>query len=98
VDSVGVQSFIDKLRELSAVKFADSGFGAPSIDLTVVSKDSKRTEKASFAKQGDGYLAKRDNEPTLYQLDAKTVQDLEGAAAAVKPAAAAVKPAAPPKK
>jgi hypothetical protein len=91
VDSIGIQSFIDKLRELSAVKFAESGFGSPSIDLTVVSKDNKRTEKASFAKQGDGYLAKRDNEPTLYQVDAKTVQDLESAAAGVKPAA-------PPKK
>jgi hypothetical protein len=91
VDSVGIQSFIDKLRELSAVKFAESSFGAPSIDLGVVSKENKRTEKASFVKQGDGYLAKRDNEPTLYQLDAKTVQDLETAAAGVKPAA-------PPKK
>jgi hypothetical protein len=85
LDTVSIQSFIDKLRELSAAKFVDSGFAAPSLDITVVSKDNKRTEKALFAKQGADYVARRDNETTLYQVDAKTVEELEAAAGAVKP-------------
>jgi hypothetical protein len=88
LDSISIQSFIDKLRELSATKFVDSGFNTPSIDITVVSKDSKRTEKVLFSKQANGYIAKRENESSLYQLDGKTVQDLETAAGTVKPVAA----------
>ena len=89
LDTVSIQSFIDKLRELSAAKFVDSGFTAPSIDITVVSKDNKRTEKALFSKQGADYVAKRENEASLYQVDGKTVEELETAAGAVKPLAAA---------
>lgn len=88
LDSMSIQSFIDKLRELSSTKFVDSGFTAPSMDITVISKDNKRTEKVMCAKQGSDYIAKRVNEPTLYQVDAGAVDDLERAAAAVKPLAA----------
>jgi hypothetical protein len=91
LDSIGIQAFIDKLRELSAAKFVDSGFATPSIDVTVISKDNKRTEKAVFSKQGSDYVAKRENETTLYQVDGNTVQELEAAAGAVKPLAAAKK-------
>jgi hypothetical protein len=84
MDSTSVQSFIDKLRDLSASKFIDTGsLGAPAIDLTVV---SKTTEKLLIAKQGSDYVAQRENEPALYGLDAKTVDDLSHAASDVKPA------------
>ena len=91
LDTVSIQSFVDKLRELTATKFVDSGFTAPALDITVTSKDGKRTEKASFSKQGADYVARREGENSLYQVDGKTVQDLEAAAAAVKPTAAAKK-------
>ncbi len=91
MDTISIQSFLDKLRELSASKFVDTGFAAPTIDLTVVSNDNKRNEKVQLAKVGDNYIAKRENEPSLYQLDAKTVQDLETAAGDVKPVVAAKK-------
>jgi len=91
LDTVSIQSFIDKLRELTAAKFVDSGFATPALDVTVTSKDGKRTEKASFSKQGADYVAKRENEASLYQVDGKTIQDLETAAAAVKTTAAAKK-------
>jgi len=88
LDSIGIQGFIDKLREISAAKFVDSGFAAPSIDITVISKDNKRTEKALFSKQGADYVARRENEASLYQVDGKTVQELEAAAGAARPLAA----------
>ncbi len=91
LDTISVQSFLDKLRELSASKFVDTGFTTPAIDITMVSNDNKRTEKVQLAKVGDNYIAKREDEPSVYQLDAKTVQDLETAAGDVKPAVAAKK-------
>jgi hypothetical protein len=89
MDSTSIQSFLDKLRDLSASKFVDTGsLGTPSIDITVV---SKTTEKVLIAKQGSDYIAQRENEPALYGLDAKTVGDLSQAASDVKPAPPAKK-------
>ena len=87
MDPTSVQSFIDKLRDLSAGKFVDSGFTTTAIDVTVTSNDSKRVEKVVISKNGDKYVAKRENEPSLYELDSKTVTDLATAASDVKPAA-----------
>jgi hypothetical protein len=85
-----VQDLVDKIRELSASKFVDSGFTAPVIDLTVTSGDGKKVQKVSISKAGDNYIAIRENQPTtLYQLDSKTVQDLTKSAADVKPATVA---------
>jgi hypothetical protein len=91
-DSVSLQSLLDKLRDLTATKFIDTGtLGAPSIDLTVVSSNGKLTEKVFIAKQGADYIAQRENEPALYSLDAKTVDDLSHAASDVKAAPPAKK-------
>jgi hypothetical protein len=87
MDPGTAQDLVEKIRELAASKFVDSGFGAPLIDLTVTSNDGKKVEKASISKAGDNYIAKRENEPaTLYQLDSKAVDDLTKSAADVKPA------------
>lgn len=87
MDSISVQSLVDKLRDLSASKFIDTGsLGTPAIDITVVSNNGKMTEKVLIAKQGSDYTAQRENEPALYGLDAKTVDDLVQAASDVKPA------------
>ena len=92
MDSTSVQSFLDKLRDLSASKFIDTGtLGTPTIDITVVSNNGKLTEKVLIAKQGADYVAQRENEPALYGLDAKTVDDLSQAASDVKPAPPAKK-------
>ena len=92
MDSVSVQSFLDKLRDLSASKFIDTGsLGAPAIDISVVSMDGKTTEKVLLAKQGSDYVAERENEPALYGLDSKTIDDLTQAASDVKPAPAPAK-------
>ncbi|HTB18686.1 MAG TPA: DUF4340 domain-containing protein, partial [Bryobacteraceae bacterium] len=92
MDSTSVQSFLDKLRDLAAGKFIDTGsLGAPTVDITVVSNNGKLTEKLLIAKQGADYVAQRENEPALYGLDAKTVDDLVQAASDVKPAPAVKK-------
>jgi hypothetical protein len=92
MDSTSVQSFLDKLRDLSASKFIDTGtLGAPAIEITVVSNNGKSTEKVLIAKQGADYVAQRENEPALYGLDGKAVTDLAQAASDVKPAPPAKK-------
>jgi hypothetical protein len=93
MDDSSVQSLIDKVRDLSASKFVDSGFTTPIIDLTVSSNDGKRTEKVLISKSGDNYIAKRENEPSLYQLDGKPVEELQKSAADVKSAPEPTPPA-----
>jgi Domain of unknown function (DUF4340) len=80
LDMGTAQSLIDKLRDLSATKFVDSGFTRPLIELQVTSNDGKRVEKVSISKSGEKYVAKREGEPALYQIDWKAISDLQKAA------------------
>jgi hypothetical protein len=91
MDAGTVQELVDKLRDLSASKFVDSGFATALVDLTVTSNDGKRVEKVAISNAGDNYIAKRENDPTLYQLDSKAVDDLRKSADGVKPSAAPAK-------
>ena len=91
MDAGAVQELVDKLRDLSASKFVDSGFATTLVDLTVTSNDGKRVEKVAISKAGDNYIAKRENDPTLYQLDSKAVDDFRKSADGVKPSAAPAK-------
>ena len=86
MESSSVQALVDKIRELSASKFVDSGFTTPALEVTVTSNDGKRVEKVLISRSGDTCVAKRDNEPALYQLDSSSVADLQKVAAGVKPA------------
>jgi Domain of unknown function (DUF4340) len=93
MDPGTVSTLIDKIRDLSASNFAETGFAAPALDLTVTSEGGKRTEKVLLSKNGDKYLAKRENEPALYDLDGSVVADLQKSAADLKPAAVPAPPA-----
>jgi Domain of unknown function (DUF4340) len=86
LDGGTVQAFIDKVRDLAATKFVPSGFTSPTAIVSITSNDGKRFEKVEFAKVADGYIARRENEPTLYHLDAKPVDDMLEASKAIKPA------------
>jgi hypothetical protein len=88
MDPESVFPLFEKLRDLAASKFADGGFGAPILDVTVTSDSNKRVEKVVISKSGDKYIGKRENEPALYELAASTVTDLQSAAAGLKPAPA----------
>ncbi len=86
LDEATVQTLISKIRDLRAEKFPTSGFTTPSLELTVLSNDNKRVEKVLVAKNGETSIAKRENEPALYQISSTAVAELEKAAADLKPA------------
>ena len=85
MDPGSVQALVDKLRDAAATKFAATGFTSPVMTVAVTSNDGKRYEKVEFAKTNEGYLARRGNEPALYQLDTKTVDDILEGSKAIKP-------------
>jgi hypothetical protein len=91
MDPENVETLIAKLRDLEANKFVDSGFANPSMEISVTSDSGKRVEKVSIAKSGSDYLVRRENDPTLYQLDASSIDGLEKAADDLKPVAAPAK-------
>ena len=86
MDAANVESVISDLRDLSASKFPNSGFSNPTIEATVVSDEGKRTEKVEIAKSGDHYIARRENDPSFYELSANSVDELLKAAEKLKPA------------
>lgn len=100
MDESSVSTLVSDIRDLTATKFPDSGFTTSTLDVTVTSDTGKRVEKVLIAKNGDRYIAKRENEPALYEVSASAITDLQKAAADVKPAPAPAPAAAPktPKK
>jgi hypothetical protein len=86
IDSTSLQNLVDKLRDLSASKFADTGFTTPVIEVAVTSNEGKRTERVAISKTGNDAFARRENEPSIYQLDGKTLDELTKAAGDVKEA------------
>jgi Domain of unknown function (DUF4340) len=86
LDENAVQALVAKLRDLSAQSFPESGFKTPEIEVTVTSDNGKRREKTAFSKSGSDYIAKRDNDTSLYQLNSSSVEELQKAADAIKPA------------
>jgi hypothetical protein len=94
MDSTTVQALIDKLRDLSASKFVEGAFGVTQVEIAVVSNDGKRTERVYIAPGTDGkFIAKREGETAMYELDGNTVAELRGVAADVKEEAAKAKTA-----
>jgi hypothetical protein len=91
MDGESVQNLIDKLRDLTAAKFVEQGGGQAIFEAGVVSNGGKRTERVIVSKRGEEYLAQREGEPSIYELDAKAVEDLGRAAHDVKEAAPAPK-------
>lgn len=87
LDSSTVQTVIDKLRDLAATRFADKGFTTASVEAGVTWNDGKRTEKVSISVSGANGFAVRENEPGVYEIDAKAVEELRKAIAEVKEAA-----------
>ncbi len=85
MDSTTVQALVDKLRDLSAAKFVDTGFTTPQVEITVVSNDGKRTEHVAIAPEPGGkFIAKREGEAAMYEIDGNTVAEMRGVAADVK--------------
>ena len=85
MDEDSVRSLISNLRDLSADKFVDSGFTTDEIEVSVTSEDGKRVERVQISKSGANYIAKRENDGTLYQLITTAVDDLQKSLAGMKP-------------
>ena len=64
----------------------DKGGGEPVFEATVTSNKGKRVEKVTIRSRETQYFAQRENEPSIYELDGKAVEDLQKAAADVKEA------------
>jgi Domain of unknown function (DUF4340) len=89
MDSSTVQALVDKLRDLAATKFVDTGFGVAQVEIGVVSNDGKRTERVLIAPgTGGKFIAKREGEAAMYEIEGNTVAELRGVAADVKEEAA----------
>jgi len=86
MDEDSVRSVVSDLRDLSADKFVDSGFTSPEVEATVISDGGKHVEKVQISRSGSNYIAKRENDPTLYQLTTSSVNDLEKSLDGIKPA------------
>lgn len=81
-----VQSLVSNLSFIAADKFVDSGFENPTIEATVTSSNGSHTETVSLAKTADGYIAKRDNDTTLYHVQSSSVDAIQKAFDDLKPA------------
>jgi hypothetical protein len=84
-DAGSLQGLIDKLRDLSATKFSDKMAGSQVLTIGITSGEKHRSEKVTINKDGVAYDAQRENEPAVYVLDAKSVDDLQKAISAIKP-------------
>jgi hypothetical protein len=84
-DAGSMQTMIDKLRDLAATKFSEKMAGTQAFVFAVTSGDKNRYEKVTIDKDGDSYDAQRDGDPTVYVIDSKTIDDLQKAAAGIKP-------------
>ena len=82
-DTGNVEALVSALRALSATSFATSGFSQPVLTVTVKSTGVDRVEKAEIARNGDRYLARLGDGPSLYVLDSGAVEGVESAAAAI---------------
>jgi hypothetical protein len=84
-DAASVQSVVDKLRDFAATGFAEKSAGAPVLVVAVTYGDKHRVEKVTFYRDADKWLAQRDDDPTVYTVDSKSVDDLQKDIAAIKP-------------
>lgn len=85
MDSTTIQALVDKLRDLSASKFVETGFTTPQVEITVVSSDGKRTEKVQIAPEAGGkFIARREGEAAMYEIEGNSIAEMRGVAADVK--------------
>ncbi len=85
IDAGSIQTVIDKLRDLSAAKFADKLGGSLTLSLVVTSGENHKTEKLIVNQAGSDYQAQREGDPTVYVIDAAVFGELKKAIAGIKP-------------
>jgi hypothetical protein len=84
IEPGSVQQIIDRLRELTATKFADSAAGAIAAEYTVTMPGGKGVESVTVTRQGDAYFARKAGDNEVYVLDATAVGEVKRLAAEAK--------------
>jgi len=92
LESAGALTLIDKLRDLRAVRFPSSGFTNPVLEILVSRESGKKAERVQIATAGSAFYARRENEPALYEIESKAVDEIRQAVKDLKEAAPAAKP------
>ena len=77
-----VPAVVDKLRDLSVLRFLDAGMAAATLDVTVTS--ATRKERVQIAKSANMWIAQREGSSELYEIDGKLIEDLQKAASEIK--------------
>jgi hypothetical protein len=90
-DPATAGSLVNSLRLFPALSFVEKKFTSPNLTVTLLQKDGKTVEKLEISKAQNFYYARRSGEAGEYEIDPKTVSDLEAALAQVKPAGSAKK-------
>jgi hypothetical protein len=85
MDASSIQAVVDKLRDLSAGKFADKMAGTQAQTISVTSGDKNKLEKIVLNKAGEDYDVQRDGDPAVYVVSAASYGDLQKAITAIKP-------------
>ena len=66
------------------MKFVKSGYTTPIFEAAITQSDGKTVEKVMVSKTGNFHYAKRDGDLAEYEIDPKTLSDLETALAGLK--------------
>jgi putative NADH-flavin reductase len=83
MDSVAIQNLIDKLRDASAAKLSDTGYTTPSIEIAVTA--GKFNERVQISSNNGKFFGHREGDPTVYEIDASTIDDLRNSANGIQP-------------
>ncbi len=84
MDPRTVMYLLQAISSLTATDFVDSGYTQPVLEITVTTDDGN-VQKASFSKNGKTYVAKRQDDPALYEVDAAAVSAFQEAEGKVQP-------------
>ena len=90
-DASTVTAFLEGLRGFAALNFVEKKFTTAAFTVTVTLADGKTVEKLMVAKVGNYQYAQRAGETGEYELDPKTLTDLEAAMGKIREAGAAKK-------
>ena len=83
-DPASIQNVLDKVRDLSSVKFSEKMSGTKVLTLAVTSGEKKRVERVTINKDGGAFNAQRDGEAPVYIVEAKNIDELQKAIAGIK--------------
>jgi hypothetical protein len=84
MDPVAIQSLIDKLRDVSAAKLADTGFTIPTVEIAVTA--GKFNERVQISPSNGKFFGHREGDSTVYEIDSSTIDDLRNSASGIQPA------------